>query len=161
MSISRRAVLVATAGVPLLAALPAWAADTEIDVSLWDDPDKQMATGLGYVMGGDMSKANMGIKLSRSEVPAGEVIVNVTNDSKNLVHEMVLSPIAEPGKPLPFDVDMDRVIEDEAGHLGEVAEIDPGQHGGLTLDLSTGSYLLYCNVTGHYPAGMWVVLTVT
>lgn len=162
MTLTRRSFLVVTAAAgPALAALPAAAADgTVIDVSLWDDQSRDMATGLGYGMNGDMSKANMGIKLSRSEVPAGPVTFEVTNDSKDLIHEMVVSPIKAQGKPLPYDTDLDEVIEDEAGHLGEVEELDPGQKGALTLDLKAGRYILYCNVTDHYMAGMWAVLTV-
>lgn len=162
MTLTRRHFLQAAAmAAPALAALPAAAAgDTVIDASLWDDPNKDMATGLGYGMGGDMSKANMGIRISEAEVPAGHVTFKVTNDSKGLVHEMVVSPVREPGKPLPYDASLDKVIEDEAGHLGEVAELDPGQKGALTLDLKPGQYILYCNIPGHYMAGMWTVLTV-
>lgn len=162
MNLTRRNFLIAaTAAAPALAAVPAAAAsETVVDVSLWDDPNKDMATGLGYGMGGDMSKANMGVRLSRSEVPAGPVAFKVTNDSKGLVHEMVVSPIREAGKPLPYDANLDKVIEDEAGHLGEVAELEPGQKGGLMLDLKPGQYILYCNIPGHYTGGMWTMLTV-
>ncbi|KEO55028.1 hypothetical protein TP2_16660 [Thioclava pacifica DSM 10166] len=157
----RNFLVVAATAAPALAALPAAAAgETVIDVSLWDDPNKDTPTGLGYGMGGDMSKANMGIKVSQAEVTAGHVAFKVTNDSKDMIHEMVVSPIKETGKPLPYDADLDKVIEDDAGHLGEVAELDPGQKGGLTLDLKPGQYILYCNIPAHYGAGMWTVLTV-
>lgn len=161
MRLSRRGLLIAGAVLPVAAALPAAATDSVIDVSLWDDPDKDMATGLGYGMGGDLSTANMGIRLSRSEAPAGPVTFDVVNDSKDLVHEMVVSPVTAPGKPLPFDADLDKVIEDAAGHLGEVAEPEPDQKGALTLDLKPGLYNLYCNIPGHYSAGMWTLFTVT
>jgi len=45
--------------------------------------------------------------------------------------------------------------------LGEVSELDPGASGELGIDLAKGSYILYCNVPGHYMAGMWTILTVT
>ncbi len=161
MALTRRIFLIAAAAAaPLLAGLPAAAAETVINVSLWDDPSKDMVSGLGYGMGGDMSKANMGIRISQSEAPAGHVTFKVSNDSKDLVHEMVVSPITEAGKPLPYDSEMDQVLEDDAGHLGEVAELEPGQTGALTLDLKPGQYILYCNVPGHYAGGMWTVVTI-
>jgi len=160
MTLSRRTLIAAVAAVPLLASLPAMAAETAIDVSLWESPDMDMATGLGYGMNGDTTAANMGITLSTSTVPAGPVTLNVVNDGPDLVHEMVVSPTKAEGTPLPFDADLDKVLEDEAGHLGEVAELDPGQKGALTLELDAGQYILYCNIEGHYGAGMWTLLTV-
>ena len=39
--------------------------------------------------------------------------------------------------------------------------MQPGATKALTLDLKPGTYLLVCNLPGHYAAGMWTVLTVT
>jgi uncharacterized cupredoxin-like copper-binding protein len=52
------------------------------------------------------------------------------------------------------------VNEDAAGHLGEVSELDPGQSGSLSMKLDPGTYMLFCNVPGHYMAGMWTTITV-
>jgi uncharacterized cupredoxin-like copper-binding protein len=108
-----------------------------------------------------MHMAHMGIKLSSHTVRAGKVSFEVRNDSKALVHEMVISPIKDTRTPLPYDQAQNKVDEDAAGHLGEVAELEPGKSGSLTLDLKRGRYVLYCNVVGHYALGMWTVLTVT
>ena len=159
MNANRRSFLIAAATAPAWVSLPALASTTAsvVHVSLWDNPDKPMASGLDY----DMSKANMGIKLSKTKVPAGKVNFEVTNTSTVLVHEMVVAPIEKVGEPLPYDANADRVLEDEAGHLGEVAELEPGKSGALTLDLKPGEYLLYCNVPMHFSGGMWSVLTVS
>jgi uncharacterized cupredoxin-like copper-binding protein len=53
-----------------------------------------------------------------------------------------------------------RQKEEAAGHLGEVAELDPGAGGSLTLTLPPGKYVLACNLPGHFDSGMWTVLTV-
>ena len=50
--------------------------------------------------------------------------------------------------------------EDAAGHLGEVSELDPGKSGSLSMKLDPGTYMLLCNVAGHYMAGMWTTITV-
>jgi uncharacterized cupredoxin-like copper-binding protein len=45
--------------------------------------------------------------------------------------------------------------------LGEVSDLDPGKEGKLTINLKPGEYLLFCNMKGHYQAGMLAHLTVT
>ena len=44
--------------------------------------------------------------------------------------------------------------------LGEVPERKPGQSGEITLDLTKGTYMLVCNIAGHYRAKMYTMLTV-
>jgi uncharacterized cupredoxin-like copper-binding protein len=44
--------------------------------------------------------------------------------------------------------------------MGEVSELDPGKSGSLTLTLDAGTYMLFCNLPGHYMAGMWTFVTV-
>jgi uncharacterized cupredoxin-like copper-binding protein len=41
-----------------------------------------------------------------------------------------------------------------------VEEREPGQSGDLSAELQPGKYVLFCNVPGHFMAGMWAVLTV-
>jgi len=139
-----------------------WAHGTVVNVSLWDKgAEAGMAEGLGMGMpGADMSKATMGIKLSTKSVKAGEVTFRVTNDSKDTIHEMVVAPVNGADDPLPYIANENEVDEDAAGHLGEVGETDPGGSGSLTLTLKPGTYVLFCNVPGHYMGGMWTTLTV-
>ena len=145
---------------------PALAAGTVVQVLLWDKGDTSMNM-MGQVkpmgmamMGSDMSMVTMGITVDLAEVPAGEVTFQVTNDSKDMIHEMVLAPVADASTPLPYNSDEMKVDEDAAGHLGEVAELEPGQSGALTVMLKPGTYILYCNIAGHYAMGMWTLLTV-
>ncbi len=166
MTMTRRATLALGAGMmALLMATAAQAAET-INVSLWDTgPDAMAAMGTmpDIVLGGntDMSKATMGVKVDVTEVKAGEVTFAVTNDSKDTIHEMILSPVPADGAALPYLADMNMVDEDAAKHLGEVAELDPGAKGALTVTLTPGDYILYCNIPGHYVLGMWTTIKVT
>jgi uncharacterized cupredoxin-like copper-binding protein len=122
--------------------------------------DQGMMLGMG-MMGGDMSKATMGIDAAPQTMPAGEITFEVTNASKNLEHEMIVAPVKDPNQPLPYDESAKRVDEDAAGSLGEVAELKPGKSGTLKLTLEPGKYILYCNIRGHYVLGMWTLITVT
>lgn len=176
MHITRRTwVALATGLVASVGSGTALAAGRTIKVSLWDTgPMAMQGLGQGPMMGMGMHgggamgapgqrmpMAPMGIKLSSSTVPAGMVSFEVRNDSRTLVHEMVVAPIKDTRTPLPYKQDENKVDEDAAGHLGEVAELEPGKSGGLKLNLKRGRYILYCNVPGHYALGMWAVLTVT
>ena len=163
MTFSRRSLLAPLAGAILLtAAAPALAAAT-IKVKLWDKgAASTMASDLGMENpGADMAKANMGMTLSQKTAPAGIVTFAVTNDSAELVHEMVIVRRPPPGKSMPYvDAEM-KVNEDSAGHMGEVSELEPGKGGSVSVTMKPGRYLLVCNIPGHYKAGMWVEFTVT
>jgi uncharacterized cupredoxin-like copper-binding protein len=145
-----------------LSAIGASAA-TVVNVEFWDKrADLVMAKGLGYATPKlDMSKAPMGMKLSRASAPAGVVTFNVTNGSKDTAHEMVVIHLQDPSKPLPYIDKDNRVDEDKADGKGEVSELDPGKSGSLTVTLEPGKYLLICNVPGHYVSGMWAEFDVT
>ncbi len=143
-------------------ATPALSATT-IKVELWDKGglmDMSKSMGLGMGMMGDMSMAIMGIKIDQTEVPAGEVTFSVTNISKETIHEMLVAPVKNADAQLPFVENENRVDEEASGDLGEVSELEPGQSGALTRTLKPGTYILFCNVPGHYTAGMWTTLTV-
>ena len=121
-----------------------------------------MANDVLYGKSGlDTSKATMGIRPSPATVKAGDITFNVTNDSKDTVHEMIVMYLADPAQALPYINTENRVDEDKAGDKGEVSELDPGASGKLTVTLKPGKYLLICNVPGHYAAGMWSEFTVT
>lgn len=135
-------------------------ADASIGISLWDKPQMDMGSGLGHGMGGNMKLANMGISLDTQQVASGPVTFNVLNTSADFVHEMVVAPLKSPDEMLPYDEGNAKVDENAAGHVGEVAELDPGKSRSVTLDLSPGAYILYCDIPGHYMAGMWTILNV-
>ena len=155
---------IAAAAMALMAS-PALAAETVVKVSLWDKGPTSLDTmgqgpgaGMGMPAAG-ASNETVGITTDKATVPAGEVTFEVVNNSKDIVHEMIVAP-AKPPKPLPFDRAALAVQEEATTHLGEVSELDPGASGALKLTLKPGKYILYCNVPGHYMLGMWTELTV-
>jgi len=102
----------------------------------------------------------MSIDINPKSVLHGKVKFNVTNASKNVIHEMILSPVSDPDKILPYIDKENKVDEESSIHLGEVSELDPGKTGALIVDMKPGKYILYCNIAGHYMAGMWTTIVV-
>jgi uncharacterized cupredoxin-like copper-binding protein len=136
-------------------------ADATVKVDLWDKGgDMDMSAHMGLGMNADMSMATMGITVDQASVPAGKVTFDVTNVSKEAEHEMIVAPIADMNVVLPYNADENRVDEDAYGDLGEVSELEPGASGSLTINLKPGLYILYCNIPGHYMAGMWTTIEV-
>ena len=162
---SNPTILSAFAGLAALAIAAVSPADaaTTVKVSLWDKgADMAMPTDLLYATPGiDLSKATMGIVVQPNTARAGVISFHVTNGSKDTVHETIVMYREDPTQPLPYLTDENRVDEDRAGDKGEVSELEPGASGTLTIPLEPGTYLLICNVPGHFAAGMWTVFTVT
>jgi uncharacterized cupredoxin-like copper-binding protein len=144
------------------------AADAVIKVSLWDKADmmgkmdmgKSMGMGMGPGMHKKMGMGPMGINVDAATAAAGKVTFEVTNISTETIHEMIVAPIENVDVVLPYNANENRVDEEAAHDLGEVAELEPGKSGSLTLELKPGLYVLYCNIPGHFMAGMWTVLAV-
>ena len=168
MTLFRRAAISMAAGMSIALSATLAFADTTVQVLLWDkgpesaNMEKMMKLGMGKSMsGGDMAMAMMGVKIDLASVPVGATTFEAVNDSTGIVHEMIVSPITSTDADLPYIADENRIDEDATGYLGEVSELDPGKSGALTVDLTPGLYLLYCNIPGHFIGGMWTVLTVT
>ena len=147
-----------------IAILPATGlASTTVKVSLGDNGQVlDLSKNMGMVPGTkmDMTKAPMYIKIQPVMVPAGTVVFKVTNRSKDVIHEMLLAPIANAGTALPYVETENRADEEKTHDLGEVSELDPGKSGELTVDMKPGTYMIFCNVPGHLGAGMWTTITV-
>jgi uncharacterized cupredoxin-like copper-binding protein len=123
-----------------------------------------MGRGFGMMGGygpGMMGGGMMSIRTDQPSVKAGKVSFEVTNWSRSLVHEVLVVAVDGPDAPLPYDYSSQRVVEDQVKSLGETGELQPNQSDTLSLELPAGTYLLVCNVAGHYAAGMATPLTVT
>lgn len=172
MLILHKTALALTLGVSSVLAAAVGNAATTVQVSLWDSGDHALDTmGEAAPMGPAMMPADqlaeamktaqLGVTVDVATVPAGEVTFVVTNNSKSMQHEMLVVPVADPAKPLPYNADEMHIDEELAGGLGEVPELDTGATGSLTLTLTPGTYMLYCNIPGHVMMGMWSLITVT
>ena len=110
---------------------------------------------------GPMGHGMMAVRLDKPTVKAGKIRFEVANLSQAWRHEMVVVAVDDPNAPLPYDYNTARVPEDKLKVLGEVDELEAGKSGSLEVKLEPGSYLLVCNLPGHYAAGMVGLITVT
>ena len=108
----------------------------------------------------DSDVEHMTLQVDRTQLKAGKVTFDVTNASQDQIHEMLVLRTDAVGQPLPYDAKDEKVIEQNTQDLGEVADLDPGKGGTLTLDLRPGHYILICNQPGHFMHGMKADLTV-
>jgi uncharacterized cupredoxin-like copper-binding protein len=109
---------------------------------------------------GEPTMAGMRVVVDHEKVKAGRVTLVAHNESKQLVHEVVVVAVTALGQPPPYDEKTQKVLESHIRRLGEIADLKPGAGGKLTLNLRPGTYLLICNQPGHYKAGMSATLTV-
>jgi uncharacterized cupredoxin-like copper-binding protein len=98
------------------------------------------------------------ITLGSSTAPAGEVTFDISNEGPSTHEFVVVNSDLAPDK-LP--VSDGEVEEDQLDSVGEQEDIAPSTTAELTLNLEPGSYVVFCNVTGHYEAGMHTGLTVS
>lgn len=98
--------------------------------------------------------ADFSITLDSNSAPAGEVTFDVTNEAEQ-THEFVVFQTDLAEDQLPTDENGD---VDEAGEgvtlVDEIEDIESGSSQSLTVNLDAGSYVLICNLPGHYAQGM-------
>ena len=108
----------------------------------------------------DPALVQMQLKPDPATVKAGRVTFNAVNQSRDLVHEVLIVPAPAGGKELPYDAKSNEINEKRAHPRGEISDLKPGAHGSVTLVLEPGVYWLVCNQPGHYQSGMFAKLTV-
>ena len=86
---------------------------------------------------------------STQGAPKGKVRFIVTNTG-TIKHEFVVLRTAKPAGNL-----LKGKEADEAGNVGEIGGIPPGQAKTLNLTLKPGHYALICNLPGHYASGQF------
>lgn len=117
--------------------------------------------GGGIMGGGMMGHGMMSVRIDQSTAKAGTVIFDVTNWSRSVIHEMIVVSVDSADALLPYDYNSWRVPEGQIKVLGESGELPPNASHTVSLKLAAGSYLLICNVQGHFAAGMATPFTVT
>jgi uncharacterized cupredoxin-like copper-binding protein len=104
--------------------------------------------------------ADFTITPDEESAPAGDVTFDVTNDAEQ-THEFVVIKTDLAEGDLPLD-DEGNVSEEGEGMevVDEIEDIEGGSDQSLTVNLDSGSYVLICNLPGHYAQGMHTSFTV-
>jgi|SRR5579862_5202865 len=136
----------ATAPFALTAPVTAHAAGTVVTIEL-QDPSSEA------------HPADMTMILDHSVITAGPVTLHAINESKRLMHEVIV--FRDSKDPLPFNEATGRVVEKQMKSLGEISDLDPGAAGEKSFNnLGPGDYLLICNQANHMKGGMFARLKV-
>lgn len=101
---------------------------------------------------------DMKMVLDRNTASAGKVTLRAKNESKQLIHEVIV--FRDTGEPMPYNESSGRLVEKQMKSLGEVSDLKPGASGQKTFDLTPGTYLLICNQALHLKNGMFARLTI-
>ena len=120
------------------------------------------STGDSAASGGvGATEKDFSIALDPSTASAGSVTFNIDNQGP-ATHEFVVfkTDLAPDALPTASDGTVD---EEGKGvqHIDEVEDIAAGSTQTLTTDLKPGSYVVICNLPGHYQQGMHAPLTVS
>ena len=105
-----------------------------------------------------VTEQDFSIAASPSSAPAGEVSFDITNNGPAAHEFLVVKSDEDPGS---LTVKDGIVPEDSLDLIDEQEDIAPSTTATLTVDLEAGSYILMCNVNGHYQQGMHAGFTVT
>jgi len=99
---------------------------------------------------------------SPQTVPSGTVTF-VVHGAGPMMHELNVAWTDLAAKDLPLtsgDLVADTKDTSHFVHVGEVEGIEMGKTKSLTVQLESGkTYVLYCNMEGHYMAGMTTIVT--
>jgi len=169
MTVSRREMIVLSTGAVGAVALGGAArAEGVVKIALWDKGEGAMEgmegmapMGLAQPGAADMAMATMGITLDPAEVPAGEIKFQISNDSQSFYHNVTISAVADPSLPLPYLDDQAMVDVEALDVVARSRDLGLRERETVTATLTPGTYVLYCNIAGHYVMGMWTLLTVT
>ena len=101
------------------------------------------------------------IRSSVTTVSAGTVTFNVYSRGPS-THELAVFETIRPADQLPMGSDGLRIDEDSSllREAGELEQVDIGETETFALRLTPGTYVLVCNMEGHYLGGMRLSLVV-
>ena len=107
-----------------------------------------------------VSERDFAISLSPKRIAAGSVVFHVANRGPDR-HEFIVVRVPRGGLPLRTDgmtISEEKLAPETAGGL------EPAESGALrdlSVKLRPGKYEVFCNMSGHFMAGMHAMLVVT
>lgn len=102
-------------------------------------------------------------KPNNATAKAGPTTIEAPNEGKT-EHELVLFKSNMNPAKLPTEANgevNEEKMDEVAGEAGEIADVEAGDTKSEDFELTPGKYVMFCNLPGHYAAGMYGTLTVT
>ena len=140
-------VTIAVAALALLGAVACSSSSSSSSSAGGSDPGGVSAT-----------EKDFAIDLASSSAPAGSVTFNISNEGPS-THEFVIIKTDDAPDALPTK--NGTVNEDGLTIVDEQEDIAPSTTATLETNLDAGSYVIICNLPGHYEAGMHTAFTVS
>lgn len=104
--------------------------------------------------------ADFSVTPDENSASAGDVTFDVTNDAEQS-HEFVVIKTDLAEDQLPLDDEGVDESADGVEVVDEIEDVGGGSEQSLTVNLDAGSYVLICNLPGHYAQGMHAAFTVS
>lgn len=107
----------------------------------------------------DVAHGEWYVETSHDTVSAGTVTFNVANTGLIVHNFKVARTDLDPGT-LPVDTNTFMVDETQVEVLASSSDLPSNAVEQVTVDLPPGNYVLFCNIAGHYEAGVYTGFTV-
>ena len=116
-------------------------------------------SGSGDGPGGDVAVTlrDFSLNVEPATFSSGDITFGIQNDGPSAHEFVIFRSDEEPGQ-LPVDNGL--IPEDQVDLVDEVEDIAPGTNTTISVNLAAGSYVLVCNLSDHYEAGMYSGFTV-
>ena len=105
----------------------------------------------------DVGLVEFAVNPAQDTVDAGTLTFNVSNDGTEVhTFRVIKTDLAPDALPTAAS----RVDEGQVDVVASIPEFNAGETEDVNVDLDAGSYVLICNVPGHYDLGMRAAFTV-
>jgi uncharacterized cupredoxin-like copper-binding protein len=100
------------------------------------------------------------IAITPASIAAGTITFHVTNTANDVSHDLIVVKTDLAAGSLPVDstglVDLTKVTA-----LGQITSLAPGATQDLVINnMTSGHYVFFCNLAGHYASGMYTDFTI-
>ena len=107
----------------------------------------------------NVSMTTFKFDLSKDSASAGTVVFHIKNDATDVNHQFTIIKTDLDAANLPTD-SAGNVDTSQLDSVGATQQVAPGDSVDLSVDLTAGHYVIFCDMAGHYQSGMYANFTV-
>ncbi len=135
---------------------------SDVPTSAAATPQSTSASATGSANNLSVSLSDYSFTPSSPTVKAGALTITAPNTGQ-IAHELVVYKTSKSAGSLPTkgaEVDEDALKASGGTDEGEILNVAPGQTKSTDFKLTPGTYVMICNIPGHYAQGMYGTITV-